>query len=98
MRMSPTQEQLLGTFALLRAVLKSQDETGGNVSMTNVQITGGSTADIHLKHYGSPGMSWWHLELDLGNGDPWRASGDTPQAAARDVWWDLCKESEVFAN
>lgn len=53
MRTSPTQEQLQGVFALLRIVLKVLDETGGNVTMTNVPILGGTTADIHLKHYGS---------------------------------------------
>ena len=98
MRTSPTQEQLLGTFALLRVVLKVLDETGGNIHMTNVPILGGTTADIHVKHEGSPGISWCSIELDLGNGDPYRATGNTPLDAARLVWWELCKESEVFEN
>lgn len=98
MRTSPTQEQLLGAFALLRVVLKVLDETGGNVSITNVPVIGGTTADIHVRHDGSPGMSLWSLELNLGNGDPYRATGITQLDAARLVWWELCKESEVFAE
>lgn len=98
MRTPPTQEQLLGAFALLRVVLKVLDETGGNIHMTNVPILGGTTADIHVKHEGSPGISWCSIELDLGNGDPYRATGNTSLDAARDIWWDLCKESEVFAE
>lgn len=98
MRKQPTKEQLQGVFALLRVVLKSLEETRGNISMTNVPILGGTTADIRARHDGSPGMSWWSLELDLGNGDPWKAIGDTPQAAARDIWWELCKESEMSEN
>ena len=77
MRTSPTQEQLLGAFALLRVVLKVLDETGGNVTMTNVPILGGTTADIRVRHDGSPGMAWWSIELDLGNGAYSRKGGDS---------------------
>lgn len=98
MRKSPTQNQLLGAFALLRAVLKSQADIGGNVTMTNVPIVGGTTVDIHVKQEGSPGISWWSIELDLGNGDPWRATGNTPQEAAKIIWWELCRDSEVFGE
>lgn len=98
MRTSPTQEQLQGAFALLRVVLTVLDETGGNVTMTNVPILGGTTADIRVERKTEGRRSWWSIELDLRNGDPWSASGHTPQEAARDIWWDLCRESEVFAE